>query len=201
MDQIIDKDKRRFISNLKSIMGASVAIGLINTVGLNSALAFERITHASISKGKLFTYEEMVVLASVVQTIIPKTDTAGAADVNCHGFIDHQLSVVHTKAEQEAIKRVIAAIEQRSNEHFKITFSALSPQKKITCLTNIETGKWADQKLISEFKVLKSLNAFGYFTSEIGATQVLDYQAIPGGYRGSVKVTGNVKNPGLLAFY
>ena len=69
MDQIIDKDKRRFISNLKSIMGAGVAIGLINAVGLNSALAFERITHAPISKGKLFTYEEMVVLASVVQTI------------------------------------------------------------------------------------------------------------------------------------
>ena len=82
------------------------------------------------------------------------------------------MSVVHTKAEQDAIKRVIAAIEHCSNEHFKITFSALSPQNKITCLTNIETGKWADQALIREFKMLKSLNAFGYFTSEIGATQV-----------------------------
>ena len=34
--------------------------------------------------------------------------------------------------------------------------------------------------------LLRELTVLGYFTSEVGATQALAYEAVPGGYRGCV---------------
>ena len=34
--------------------------------------------------------------------------------------------------------------------------------------------------------LLRELTLLGYFTSEIGATQAMAYEAVPGGYRGCV---------------
>jgi hypothetical protein len=33
-------------------------------------------------------------------------------------------------------------------------------------------------------RILKDLTLVGFFTSRVGATQVLAYQAVPGGYQG-----------------
>lgn len=41
-----------------------------------------------------------------------------------------------------------------------------------------------DRKLFKQFKALVT---FGYYTSEIGASQELAYLAIPGGYKGNFK--------------
>jgi hypothetical protein len=38
----------------------------------------------------------------------------------------------------------------------------------------------------SFFKLLKDYTLTGYFMSEIGATQALAYEAVPGGYRGDL---------------
>ncbi|MFI4945488.1 MAG: gluconate 2-dehydrogenase subunit 3 family protein [Burkholderiales bacterium] len=36
--------------------------------------------------------------------------------------------------------------------------------------------------------MLKDLTLVGFFTSQIGATQVLAYEKVPGGYRGCVEL-------------
>ena len=36
------------------------------------------------------------------------------------------------------------------------------------------------------FATLRELTLLGYFTSEIGCTQALAYEAVPGGYRGCI---------------
>lgn len=200
MTQIADQDRRRFISKLKSILGASVAIGVMSSAGISSALAFERSLTEPSRDYKLFNAQEMATLSSVVQTIIPKTDTPGAADVDCHGFIDHQLVAVHTQDEQRRIKDLLVHIESVAQQKYQAGFNILLPEQQVECLTNIELGKWSNKDLVNSFKFLKSLNTFGYFTSEIGATQVLNYQAVPGGYK-IITMTDKTTNHGLLAFY
>ena len=51
------------------------------------------------------------------------------------------------------------------------------------------------------FKALKSLLVFGFFTTEVGATQALNYQAVPGGFKGSVSYSSLKKSWGSLAYY
>ncbi len=37
-------------------------------------------------------------------------------------------------------------------------------------------------------RILKDLTLVGFFTSRIGATQTLAYEAVPGGYRGCLEL-------------
>ncbi|MFA0810679.1 gluconate 2-dehydrogenase subunit 3 family protein [Microbulbifer epialgicus] len=52
-----------------------------------------------------------------------------------------------------------------------------------------------------QFKVLKHIICFGYYTSLEGATQELAYQAIPGGFKGSIPLAQTGKGWGSLARY
>ncbi|MDU0353713.1 hypothetical protein RS130_07055 [Paraglaciecola aquimarina] len=49
--------------------------------------------------------------------------------------------------------------------------------------------------------MLKALIVFGYFTSEVGATQALNYQAVPGGFKGSIPCDENTKSWGSIDYY
>ncbi|WP_394173585.1 gluconate 2-dehydrogenase subunit 3 family protein [Thalassotalea litorea] len=197
----MEQERRRFIANLTRILGSGAALITINATHVSAALAYQRSLNSSLRAGALLNLEQMQILHDVCQTIIPKTDTPGAADLDCHGFIDHQLSVVHTAAQQRAVIAVLRSIHTISNAQFKLSFTGLNDTQKQQCLENIERGKWGDTKLIENFKFLKSLTAFGYFTSEIGATKVLNYQPVPGGYRGSIPFTNETRNYGSHARY
>ena len=45
----------------------------------------------------------------------------------------------------------------------------------------------------SFFKILKDYTLTGYFHSEIGATQALAYERVPGGYQGDIPLTADQK--------
>ncbi len=45
----------------------------------------------------------------------------------------------------------------------------------------------------SFFKILKDYTMTGYFLSEIGATQALAYEKIPGGFKGDLPLQPNQK--------
>lgn len=197
MGQEQNQSRREFITKLGAIMGVG-ALSTISPLAVNSAFAYERSATKVISAGKLFSEHQMKVLASVCQTIIPKTDTPGAADLDCHGFIDHQLLAVHPKDDQQNAVAVIDDIDAASQAKYKKSFFNVSSEQQTELLVALEKEGSENS---GRFKQIKYLNAFGYFTSDIGATQVLNYQPVPGGYVGSIPMTENTKNYGSLAYY
>lgn len=197
MGQVQNQSRREFITKLGAIMGIG-ALSTISPLAVNNALAYARSTSNVVSAGKLFSLHQMKVLASVCQTIIPKTDTPGAADLDCHGFIDHQLLAVHPKEDQKNAITLVDAIDKSSQSKFKKSFFEVSSAQQVELLVALEKEGSENS---GRFKHLKYLNAFGYFTSDIGATQVLSYQPVPGGFVGSVPMTPTTKNSGSLAYY
>lgn len=191
--------RRDFLKQLGGILGAGASASLLSVASINSALAYNR--EKNVSEGRLFSSTQLQTLADICQTIIPQTDTPGAADLDCHGFIDHQLMTIYPKDKQNAAIELIDTIDDISQKHLNHKFSKLSVAQQQKCLEQIESGEWADKATINSFKELKYLNAFGYFTSEVGATQVLTYLPVPGGYTPSIPVTAHTKNYGSLAFY
>ena len=197
MDQEQNQSRREFITKLGAIMGIG-ALSTISPLAVNNAFAYKRSLTTVKRAGKLFSEHQMKVLASVCQAIIPKTDTPGAGDLDCHGFIDHQLLAVHSKQEQQEVVSVVDVIDSSSQSKFNKSFIDISSEQQAEILISIEQqGSVNSQR----FKQLKSLNAFGYFTSDVGATQVLNYQPVPGGYVASIPMTENTKNYGSLAYY
>ena len=109
------------------------------------------------------------VLAEIVETIIPATDTPGAKAARVHVFVDLMLAHCTPAERRQAVLAAIDTLGER--------FMAASADDRLAQLQAIDAGALA---------LLKELTILGYCTSEIGATQALAYEKAPGAYRGCI---------------
>lgn len=193
-----DLDRRKFLGALSLLLGAGANASLLSLSVIESALAYERGTGQVFEKGKLFNISQMQLLASVSDTILPETDSPSGAQLDCHGFVDHQLQCCFSNKQQQIILHLLNVIEQKAKLTGNNNFISLRLDEKNDLLSALESDTSEHRQ---SFRTLKELIVFGYFTSEVGATQVLSYQAIPGGYKGSIPLTPDAKAWGSLAFY
>lgn len=192
-------DRRTFLRKFSQAVGYTAAATIIAGSNLSTALAYTPKPDSALRDGVLFNKSQMQTLLAIGNTILPRTDTPSAADLDCHGFVDNQLATCHSKQEQTQVAQILAIIEKQAKAKHGNSFNNITEDKRIELLTAIEQDNSDQQR--DKFKLLKSLIIFGYFTSEVGATQVLSYQAVPGGYKGSVKVNEDTKAWGSLDFY
>jgi hypothetical protein len=109
------------------------------------------------------------VLAEIVETIIPATDTPGAKAARVHVFADLMLAHCVPSDRRQTAVAAIDALGER--------FMAASPDDRLAQLQATDADALA---------LLKELTILGYCTSEVGATQALAYVKVPGSYRGCV---------------
>ncbi|MBE1301314.1 MAG: gluconate 2-dehydrogenase subunit 3 family protein [Alteromonadaceae bacterium] len=193
--------RRDFLNKMRGAAVATTAIGWLTTTQMSAALAYDIQTNSESRDGKLLSKEQLRQLKAIAQTIIPKTDTLGAGDVDCHGFIDHQLVTCHSNEEQQKAVSVLAFIDAASQSSQQRSFDLLEPQQQQALLEAIEANNGFTDPQKNDFVFLKQLVVFGYFTSQVGASETLNYIPVPGGYKPSVPVDENYKNSGTLAYY
>lgn len=175
-----DKQRRHLLIGLGSIVGASVANELLGGNAFSIAMAY---AESEKQPAKVLSHSQLVALKAICQTVIPATDTAGAGDVDTHGFIDNQLHHCFDEDSQASIVAVVDLIEATSRARHKARFSELSLINANSLLNDIDTAKNDFTKdHTSSFKFLKSLIVFGYYTSEVGASKELRYDAVPGDF-------------------
>ena len=194
--------KRQFLTGLTAIAGAVVANTLLSDKAIAAALAYKPDATAPHQRGKVFSANQLAVLAQVCAVVIPATDTPGAFDVDCHGFIDDQLFHCHPQSQRIKAIGVLKLIEQTANNAQKKGFTKLNDAQQLSILNALDLAQTPFTKTqTTDFKWLKALICFGYYTSEVGASKELNYQAVPGGYKPLVMDENNDKNWGSLAYY
>jgi hypothetical protein len=109
------------------------------------------------------------LLAEVVETILPATDTPGAKAAGVHVFVDLALARCVPPAGSAPVLAALRALAP--------AFLAAAPDARRAQLARLEPAALG---------LLQELTILGYFTSEIGATRALAYDPVPGGYRGCV---------------
>jgi hypothetical protein len=195
--QIADKHRRAFLQKMTATFGVAMASSIVSLSAVQSALAYAPAKASELSAGKIFTQPQMLTLKAIVDTILPQTDTPAASQLDCHGFMDNQLFHCFNKSQQQSAVAIVNDIQNQNSAGF----SQLTPALQQTMLTAIEDQNGFSQSQSDQFKQLKALLVFGYFTTEIGATQALSYQAMPGGFKGSIKVDENTKAWSSFDFY
>jgi len=189
---ISNESRRKFVRGLSMLVGSTAATAFLSAKSLSVAMAHSFESGSSliaepVSDGKIFKLSQLKQLKNICAIVIPKTDTPGAAEVNTHGFIDNQLFHCYEKAEQEKAIQLLALIDDVAQQQFSLSFTALSKAQQFELLTELDLGKNNfDNEQRADFKSLKQLICFGYYTSEVGASQELRYLAVPGGYKGSI---------------
>ena len=126
------------------------------------------------------TEAQKELLAEVADVIIPTTDTPGAKAAGVEDFILRVMRDCYVIADQEAFYAGLAKIEAASQKAQGKGFIDLSPEQKIAIVQD------ATKTSRPFFKQMKELTVTGYFTSEIGTTQALEYLPIPGTFNGDV---------------
>jgi hypothetical protein len=126
------------------------------------------------------------MLEALVDTILPPTDTPGALQARVHVFVDLALRDCYTPAEQRLFVDGLEALVSECQVRHGRPFEACSPEERLALLVPLDAASFApDTGARGSFiRILKDLTLVGFFTSRIGATQVLAYEAVPGGYRG-----------------
>ena len=186
----LQQSRRKFLRGFgKAIGGTAIGAAMSGTM-MNTALAFTRGQDSSLVAGKVFNQPQMFMLKQICAQVIPTTDTPGAHQVDTHGFIDNQLMLCFPKKIQKAQVQLLKLIQRTAQKRYGKLFVKTSDKEQVELLTDIDVGKGGfNQKQRKLFKQLKSLIAFGYYTSEVGMTDELRYLAVPGGYKGQISYT------------
>ena len=137
---------------------------------------------------------------AMTEQIIPATDTPGAKGARVNEFIDVILTEWATLEERAHFIEGLEDIDKQSQKLFAKNFVDASPDQQLAQLRAIDdvtlAGRVArahhgnhveppDQQLKGDFwEVFKRITVHGYYTSEIGFSQELKLQIIPGAQHG-----------------
>ena len=169
------------MSNRRSFLrGASVLMGHAAFGQVMTAFA------AAPRKATFFSDPEMATLRALVDVILPATDSPAASAADTHYFIDLAIPACASAAAQKVVREALKLFGKKS-------FANLAPAQQIDLL---KARAAADMDLPydqSFFKILKDYTLTGYFLSEIGATQALAYERVPGGFQGDLPLKANQK--------
>lgn len=154
----------------------SAVLGVAFTAPLQAGVLGEKIY--SGPSAPVTPLQEKLV-AEVADVIIPATSTPGAKAAGVENFILRVIRDCYVPKDQEAFFAGLDRLDKNAVSRFGKAFSALSVDQKNTIVSDAVTG---DKDF---FQLLKSLTITGYFTSEVGATQALDYLPVPGRFEGS----------------
>ena len=185
-----------------------LATGAVLPVFSSPLAGFFREAQAQTGPGyKLRTLNPHQNATVVVLTdlIIPETDTPGAKAARVNEFIDVILTEWATEAERLNFLAGLAGVDRQSQELFGKDFVDATPQQQVTLLramddyATTERGEYhakhgntvpeLDAHLKGNFyDVFRGITLHGYYTSEIGFTQELKLQIIPGAQHGCEKL-------------
>lgn len=150
-----------------------------------------------------FEEGQAMFVSMLAGTIIPRTATPGAREVGVPGFIEDMVSKVYDEKRQEEFMAGLASCRQWCEQTAGDQFISLAPEKQLELAVSLDAyakalflGAEQDapsdeltKKAASFFREMKELTVSGFFTSEVGATQVLQYKAIPVEYHGCMPLS------------
>lgn len=136
-----------------------------------------------------FDTSDIALLDEVAETIIPRTDTPGAKDAQVGQLMTVMVNDCYTTEEQTIFHHGILELEAASLAEYGKGFMELSGDNRHSLVTALDAGAREYNAQHSDrhyFTMIKQLTLFGFFTSKVGATEVLRYEAVPGRYDGCV---------------
>ncbi|GAB3342736.1 lactose 3-dehydrogenase subunit gamma LacC [Larkinella ripae] len=133
------------------------------------------------------------LLAEVVETIIPATDTPGAKALGVHTFIQKIVTDCLEPAAQNSLSKGLSAVDTLAQKSYSQPFASLDASQRTDLLKTMSQSSEADQK--GFVSLVKGLTIRGYMSSEYVMNNITRYQMIPGFYHGCVPVVAKNSAP------
>ncbi|MCY4159323.1 MAG: gluconate 2-dehydrogenase subunit 3 family protein [Bacteroidetes bacterium] len=165
-------DRRAALQRISLLIGgtvsASTVAGILGGCGTG--------TNGGAFNARTLTQGRDELVATLSELIIPETDTPGARTAKVHEFIDNMLTDWSEEGETEEFLSGLEDVEKRARAYGEDSFLDLNLGSQVEILTQMEaeTLEGEDDNSSSNFfETIKTLTIYGYYTSEVGATQEL----------------------------
>jgi gluconate 2-dehydrogenase gamma chain len=188
-------DRREAIK--RSILALGFAISAPAIMGvLKGCKPVPELTYSP----EFFTTDQATLIGELSEIILPRTTTPGAKDVGVPGFIDRLLGAVYSKEDQDKFIKGLTEFNEDAKRTYNDAFVELDRATQIafvkrhhdnalsTSASSGAKGWWnagggAEKPFILK---VKELTILGFFTSKVGANEVLQYNPVPGPFKGCV---------------
>lgn len=165
-------------------------------------LELGRALHTHVARGaplRVLNPAQNELVATIAEFILPETDTPGARAARVHEFIDLMLAERFDRADRDRFLAGLADVDARAKARGAGDFLHAPVAQQLEVLTTLDDElaqerdadragvKWRGRAAAPDtsfFQRMKWLTLLGYYTSEIGFTQELRAQIIPGRYDG-----------------
>lgn len=176
-------DRREAISRVAWLLGGTV---------LGANLFVEMACNPSKTEGvtEFFNPDRVAFLNEVSETILPQTSTPGAKEAKVGDFMAVMVKDCYTPDDQKIFMEGIAELDKNAEKKHGKKFLELDAAQRTSYLNELDTEhkeymkNKKDEDPNHYFRMIKELTLLGFFTSEVGATKVLRYVAVPGKYDG-----------------
>jgi Gluconate 2-dehydrogenase subunit 3 len=169
-------ERRTAIKTLSLSLGS-----LISLPAWASSWQSSRLVSDSLS-----TINDTELLAELVETIIPTTETLGAKGLGVHQFIQTMLADCYTKKAQDNFAKNLAEIDPLSVKTFGKPFAEGDTLQRLSLLKSLAES--TDKTTKDFYFTLRGLTIQGYKSSEYYMTKFTDYEIAPARFYGCVAV-------------
>jgi hypothetical protein len=184
-------NRRTLIRNLALVVGGAV---LLPSCMHPDGTPYVQLKHISLDA------DQQRLIGDVCETIIPKTGTPGAKDLNLPQFVLKMIDDCYGKKDQEAFLAGLGKFSDLIKSKYSSSFSDLSPDDREAALISIENSNkpkagakaparrpkpqknLAADPLMAFYWGIKQQTIFAYTTSQYFMTKQIFYDMVPGRY-------------------
>ena len=173
-------NRRAALGRMALLMGGTI-------VGAQYFLNGTRVLGKEAAPG--FSAADIALLDEIGETIIPATGTPGAKATQIVAFMVMMVNDCYDAAHHAIFQAGLAAVDEACRKQTGKAFLAASAAERTALLNQLDAAARPPQNPPGPphyFRLMKQLTLLGYFSSEIGCTQALRYQEVPGSFNGNV---------------
>ena len=126
------------------------------------------------------------LLAEIVETIIPKTNTPGAKELNIQQFVPKMIADCYDKKAQGIYAKGFELVDINAKNLFSKSFLECDTKQRLEVLNKMSKSENSAEK--SFIQLVKGLTIKGYLSSEYVMTNLRIYEYAPARYHGCVPV-------------
>lgn len=126
------------------------------------------------------------LIFSIVNAIIPETDSPGARTIGVHNFIERMLNDCFDSQMKKTFLHSLTSFDEQCERLFKQKFEQLSLEKQIDFLKNVEASGNTEDRMV--LQLMKKLTIQAYVNSEYFLTKHRNYTIAPGFYHGCTPI-------------
>lgn len=136
-------------------------------------------------KARFFDATQYRLLEEVTDIMIPRTDTPGAVDAGVPAAFDALMKNWASRRTQRQFRNLLKEFDKAARKHDGKNLLALDRDRRTEVLIAYDKANATE----AVYKKFRELVLTLYYMSEVGATQELTYEHVPGQWVASVKIT------------